>query len=102
MTCEKLLIQLAHSVKWLGYLSSTGVYGDYSGAWVSEDSPTLAAAGRPLARLKAEQAWTALHQQHGLPVHVFRLGGASACQRSDLAAPAERLPLQLSEAVHSR
>ena len=40
-------------------------------------SPLRADSGKNLARLHAEQAWQALHQQQGLPLHIFRLGGAS-------------------------
>ena len=38
----------ALSAKWLGYLSSTGVYGDTQGAWVDETAPT--GTGRRTAR----------------------------------------------------
>jgi hypothetical protein len=41
-------------------------------------SETRADSGRNLARLRAEQAWTALYLEHGLPLHTFRLGGESA------------------------
>jgi hypothetical protein len=54
---------------WVGYLSTTGVYGDTGGAWVDETSPTPAAPGRSLARLSCEQAWRAT----GLPVQIIRL-----------------------------
>ncbi|MFM7360737.1 MAG: SDR family NAD(P)-dependent oxidoreductase [Cyanobium sp.] len=54
---------------WVGYLSTTGVYGDSGGAWVNETSPTPAAPGRSQARLACEQAWRAT----GLPVQIIRL-----------------------------
>ena len=41
--------------KWLGYLSSTGVYGDTGGAWVDESAPV--GTGRRTARAEADQAW---------------------------------------------
>lgn len=53
--------------KWLGYLSSTGVYGDAEGAWVDENSPT--GTGRRGARSKADAAWLARGAR------VFRLPG---------------------------
>lgn len=56
-------------VQWLGYLSTTGVYGDTGGAWVDETSPTVAGLGRSQARLRCEEGWRAL----GLPLQVFRL-----------------------------
>ena len=45
-------------------------------------SKTRADSGKNLARLRAEQAWTALHLEHGLPLHTFRLGGESAMRSS--------------------
>jgi nucleoside-diphosphate-sugar epimerase len=56
-------------LQWLGYLSTTGVYGDTGGAWVSESSPTAPALGRSRARLESERLWLG----SGLPVQSFRL-----------------------------
>ncbi|WP_374313685.1 SDR family oxidoreductase [Dongia sp.] len=56
---------------WIGYLSTTGVYGDCGGAWVDESSPLQPSGERGRRRLHAEQAWTALPQ----PAHLFRLAG---------------------------
>src|SRR3546814_1812304 len=52
---------------WIGYLSSTGVYGDTGGAWVDETAPV--GAGRRSARAKADLAWQALRPD----VRIFRL-----------------------------
>lgn len=57
---------------WIGYLSSTGVYGDHGGAWVDEDTPPNAPEGHRDRRLAAEREWQAIP---GLPLHVFRLAG---------------------------
>ncbi|MEM9756540.1 MAG: SDR family NAD(P)-dependent oxidoreductase, partial [Pseudomonadota bacterium] len=57
---------------WLGYLSTTGVYGDHAGAWVDETTPLTPATERGRARIAAEAEWMALHRDHGLPVHIFR------------------------------
>lgn len=57
--------------EWVGYLSTTAVYGDHEGGWVSEDAPLTPATPRGQARVAAETAWGAL----GLPVHIFRLAG---------------------------
>ncbi|MFN9618306.1 MAG: SDR family NAD(P)-dependent oxidoreductase [Synechococcaceae cyanobacterium] len=54
---------------WVGYLSTTGVYGDSGGAWVDETSPPKPAPGRSAARLSCEGAWRA----SGLPLQVLRL-----------------------------
>jgi len=59
------------SFDWVGYLSTTGVYGDHGGAWVDEDTPLSPSTARGQARVEAEAAWRAL----GLPLHIFRLAG---------------------------
>ena len=57
--------------QWVGYLSTTGVYGDRDGDWVDESSALTPATKRGRARVKAEAAWSDL----GLPLHIFRLAG---------------------------
>lgn len=66
---------LAAKPAWLGYLSTTGVYGDHGGAWVDETTPLTPATRRGHHRVNAENQWMALYQSHGLPVHIFRLAG---------------------------
>lgn len=61
--------------KWLGYLSSTGVYGDAGGAWVDESAPIL---GRRQARNRADADWLSLGAR------VFRLPGIYGPGRSPL------------------
>lgn len=61
----------ATHLQWIGYLSTTGVYGDCGGAWVDETSPLQPSGARGLKRLKAEQAWTAPPSA----AHLFRLAG---------------------------
>jgi len=87
--------QLAVSGAWLGYLSSTGVYGDTKGAWVDETAPT--GAGRRAARAEADAAW------HALGARVFRLPGIYGPGRSALdRVPAFRVdaPGQVFSRVH--
>lgn len=62
---------------WIGYLSSTGVYGDTGGAWVDESAKI---SGRRLGRNKADLAWQALRDD----VRVFRLPGIYGPGRSVL------------------
>ena len=62
----------AHQFTWVGYLSTTGVYGDHQGGWVDETTPLTPATKRGIARKKAEAAWAAIP---GLPLHIFRLAG---------------------------
>lgn len=67
---------LAHATpRWLGYLSTTGVYGDHAGGWVDEDTPLTPSTRRGRERVAAEAAWQALAAAHALPLHIFRLAG---------------------------
>ncbi len=70
-----LILQHKHKLRWLVYLSSTGVYGDHQGAWVDESSPCYAKTLRARNRLAAEQACLALYEAYGLSVMIFRLAG---------------------------
>jgi nucleoside-diphosphate-sugar epimerase len=67
---------LRQSRAWIGYLSSTGVYGDTGGAWVDESAPT--GAGRRSARAAADRDWLSLGAR------VFRLPGIYGPGRSPL------------------
>lgn len=57
--------------EWVGYLSTTAVYGDHQGGWVDETTPATPSTLRGEARVLAEQEWSALN----LPLHIFRLAG---------------------------
>jgi nucleoside-diphosphate-sugar epimerase len=66
---------------WVGYLSTTGVYGDAAGEWVDEDSPLLPSTERGHRRLAAEEAWRDL-----LDAHLFRLAGIYGPGRNQLVS----------------
>jgi nucleoside-diphosphate-sugar epimerase len=68
-------IAALRGLSWLGYLSTTGVYGDRGGGWVDETSALSPSGERGRRRVAAEAGWLELHRRHGLPVHVFRLAG---------------------------
>ena len=72
-------------LRWLGYLSTTGVYGDRGGGWVDESDARLPSGVRGRRRVAAEDGWLALHRDRGLPVHVFRLAGIYGPGRNALA-----------------
>ncbi|MFZ5790084.1 MAG: SDR family oxidoreductase [Pseudomonadota bacterium] len=97
---------LTGSLVWVGYLSTTGVYGDRQGGWVDEESALLPSGERGRRRMAAEQAWLALMAEHGLPVHLFRLAGIYGPGRSALdavrAGTAKRIakPGQVFSRIH--
>ncbi len=66
---------------WLGYLSTTGVYGDTSGGEVNETSPLNPTSDRSARRVEAEAGWLSLE---GVPAHIFRLAGIYGPGRSAL------------------
>ncbi len=68
----------AMPVRWAGYLSTTGIYGDRGGDWVDETSDPRPDLDRSKRRLDAETRWLI----SGLPSHVFRLAGIYGPGRS--------------------
>ncbi|HEY4161599.1 MAG TPA: SDR family oxidoreductase [Dongiaceae bacterium] len=70
----------AGRLEWIGYLSTTGVYGDRNGDWVDETSALRPSGERGRRRAAAESAWSALPQ----PAHLFRLAGIYGPGRSAL------------------
>ncbi len=74
----------ALNLKWVGYLSTTGVYGDKGGGWVDERTPRAPTTARGERRAAAEMAWESLFKMGRIPVHVFRLPGIYGPGRSAL------------------
>ena len=66
------LATAAPHLRWVGYLSTTGVYGDHGGAWVDETTELTPSTARGRARVAAESEWQSIP---GLPLHIFRLAG---------------------------
>lgn len=62
-------------IRWIGYLSTIGVYGDQGGAWIDETTPATPKNARSRERLAVEEAWRALGAETGKAVQVFRLSG---------------------------
>lgn len=76
---DPVLLELADQIRdhapkleWVGYLSTTGVYGDHQGAWVDETTPLTPSTKRGQMRKDAEAAWQSIPN---LPLHIFRLAG---------------------------
>ncbi|MBV9758365.1 MAG: SDR family NAD(P)-dependent oxidoreductase [Alphaproteobacteria bacterium] len=77
-------IAAAPRLRWIGYLSSTGVYGDRAGGWVDEDTPPAPSSARARRRLAAEQQWRAFADR--VPVDIFRVAGIYGPGRSPFEA----------------
>lgn len=75
-------IAAQRDVAWIGYLSTTGVYGNRRGGWVSEDDEPRPGSARAERRLAAERAWLAFGEAEGVAVQVFRLAGIYGPGRS--------------------
>jgi nucleoside-diphosphate-sugar epimerase len=75
LDCHGGNLAAARGLRWIGYLSTTGVYGDRAGGWVDESSALLPTGQRGRHRLAAETRWLDLHRRHQCPVHIFRLAG---------------------------
>jgi nucleoside-diphosphate-sugar epimerase len=73
-------IEAAPHLRWIGYLSSTVVYGDRGGEWVDEDTPVAPLQARGQRRVAAEDSWSRFADR--CAVDVFRLGGIYGPGRS--------------------
>ena len=75
-------IAAAPALRWIGYLSTIGVYGDTGGRWVDEETPPRPSSERAKRRLAAETAWLDFAKAERKPVQIFRLGGIYGPGRS--------------------
>jgi nucleoside-diphosphate-sugar epimerase len=93
-------------LEWLGYLSTTGVYGDRGGGWVDETASLQPTGERGRRRVGAEHGWLGLWRDRGVPVHIFRLAGIYGPGRNPLdalrAGTAKRIdkPGQVFSRIH--
>lgn len=60
---------------WIGYLSSTSVYGNHGGSWVTETTPCKPSNEKAQSRLAIEKQWLNIYPSNHAPVHVLRLSG---------------------------
>jgi nucleoside-diphosphate-sugar epimerase len=88
-------LERATRLAWVGYLSTTGVYGDRGGDWVDEEGELRPVNPRSQWRVAAEAGWLRLGAEAGLPVHVFRLAGIYGPGRSAI----ERVRVGKAQAV---
>jgi nucleoside-diphosphate-sugar epimerase len=104
---ERFATVIARSrARWIGYLSTIGVYGDRGGGWIDETALPDPPSPRTRRRVAAEAAWLALGQETGKAVQVFRLAGIYGPGRSALdqlrAGTARRIvkPGQVFNRIH--
>ena len=72
------------NLEWMGYLSTTGVYGNRDGGWVNETSELRPSSKRGSRRITAEEQWQDLAAQHHVALNIFRLAGIYGPGRSAL------------------
>ncbi len=82
-------IRAAPKLKWIGYLSTIGVYGNYGGAWVGEATTPHPKSARSVERVAAERAWTKLAAEREVPLAILRLAGIYGPGRNALVNLAE-------------
>jgi nucleoside-diphosphate-sugar epimerase len=106
LACHAEDIAAIPRLSWLGYLSTTGVYGDRGGEWVDEAAELRPTGGRGRRRVAAEQGWLGLWRERRVPVHIFRLAGIYGPGRSPFdalrAGTAKRIhkPGQVFSRIH--
>lgn len=94
------------TLEWVGYLSTTGVYGDRDGGTVDETSEIRPNNQRGSRRVRAEAQWHSLFEEYNIPLHIFRLAGIYGPGRSALdsvrAGVARRInkPGQVFNRIH--
>lgn len=94
-------------LRWIGYLSTVGVYGDYQGDWVSEADECRPVSRRSKLRVEAEQAWQTLADDIGKPLAILRLSGIYGPGRNAFVnlenGTAKRLikPAQVFNRIHA-
>lgn len=75
----------APALRWIGYLSTIGVYGNQDGAWIDETQPVKPGNARNTLRVAIEQDWLALGRDSGKAVQIFRLAGIYGPGRNPVA-----------------
>ncbi len=79
--CASAIADL-QAARWIGYLSTVGVYGDHNGAWVDEATEVRPKSQRSIRRVAAESAWLTFAENQSWSLQVFRLAGIYGPGRS--------------------
>lgn len=80
------LTEMVPNLRWVGYLSTVGVYGNHDGAWIDETAPLSPTSARSRQRVRAEREWQDAAQAAGLPLAIFRLSGIYGPGRNALVS----------------
>lgn len=72
---EEALSHPDNTIRWIGYLSTVGVYGDHQGEWVDETASCKPVSRRSRERIEAEEAWRHLTERYATPLAILRLAG---------------------------
>jgi len=80
------LVAMAPNLKWIGYLSTVGVYGNSDGAWIDETAPLKPSSARSRQRVRAEQDWQDVAGELNIPLAIFRLSGIYGPGRNALVS----------------
>ena len=78
------IAERSDAMRWIGYLSTNGVYGDHKGEWVDENAFLYPSSDRARRRIAAEALWAEFGETYSVPVVIFRLPGIYGPGRSAL------------------
>jgi nucleoside-diphosphate-sugar epimerase len=101
LAAHEAAIAAAPGLRWIGYLSTTGVYGDRGGAVVTEADAPAPGQPRSVRRLQAEQAWRAAAAARGAALDLFRVGGIYGPGRSALDELRQGVARRVVKAGHA-
>ena len=79
---SSLILEKKDFIFWLGYFSTTSIYGDKMGGWVTEETVPSPSLPRSIERLKVENSWRRLSKDSGISLNIFRLSGIYGPGRS--------------------
>jgi len=80
----KKVLESLKGNKWLGYISSTSVYGDHGTEWVDESSKTITKTATGKNRIIAEEQWQEISSKNRTTLQIFRVGGIYSPQRNQI------------------
>ncbi len=81
---SKLISEKKDLINWIGYFSTTSIYGDRKGDWVTESTLPTPSLPRSIKRLKVENSWNKLSEDNGITLNIFRLSGIYGPGRSSV------------------